>query len=362
VTQAFTLASAKYQAGDIQFHFLDRMLHEIAAIPGVEHSGITSQLPLGGESFIDTLQDFDQPVEDQTRPYTANYRFASADYWRALGVPLRQGRYIEERDYDRNVVVVSEKVAALLWPGKNPLGKHLRMLTLIRSQGGFEPKRLPGGGIDYHAMEVVGVVADTREGTLNSEPPPVVYAPYRFQTVGWGAFVLRTQGDPAAAISQVRAAIARQDPELPIAPAETMEQIVDRSVAVRRFEMNLAAAFGIAALALASLGIYGVISFTVARRTSELGIRIAVGASTARLIASVVCQGMTPVLLGLAAGLGAALLLGRLIASQLYGVSASDPLTITTVTGLLLLVALGACWMPARRAARIDPVRALRFE
>src|ERR1700682_588647 len=119
-----------------------------------------SQLPLRGESFIDTLQD--QPAEAQWRPYTANYRFASADYWRALGVPLRQGRYIEERDYDRNVVVVSDKVVALLWPGENPLGKHLRMLTLVRNPGGFEPQRLPGGGTDFRAMEVVGVVADTR--------------------------------------------------------------------------------------------------------------------------------------------------------------------------------------------------------
>ncbi len=361
ITQAFSLTSTKYRADDAQFHFLDRMLREIAAIPGVEHSGVTSQLPLRGESFIDQLQDFDQPADPQ-RPYTANYRFASAGYWRALGVPLRQGRYIEERDYDRNVVVVSDKVVALLWPGQNPLGKHLRMLTLVRSPGGFEPKRLPGGDIDYHAMEVVGVVADTREGALDREPPAVVYAPYRFQAVGWGAFVLRMQGDPAAAISQVRAAISREDPEMPIAPAETMEDILDRSVAVRRFEMNLAAAFGLAALALASLGIYGVISFTVTRRTSELGIRIALGASTGQLMASVFRQGMTPVLLGLAAGLAAALMLGRLIASQLYGISANDPLTISTVAGLLLLVALGACWMPAHRAARVDPVRALRFD
>ena len=253
-------------------------------------------------------------------------------------------------------------MAALLWPGENPLGKHLRMLTLARTPGGFEPRRLSGGGIDFRAMEVVGVVADTREGALNREPPAVVYAPYRFQAVGWGSFVLRTKGDPAAAISQVRAAIAREDPEMPLTPAETMEEILDRSVAVRRFEMNLAAAFGVAALALASLGIYGVISFTVTRRTSELGIRIALGASTGKLMASVLRQGMTPVLLGLAAGLATALMLGRLIASQLYGISANDPLTISTVAGLLLLVALGACWMPARRAARVDPVRALRFE
>lgn len=141
-----------------------------------------------------------------------------------------------------------------------------------------------------------------------------------------------------------------------------MEEIVDRSVAVRRFELNLAAARGIAALALPSLGIYGVISFTVARRTSELGIRIALGASTGKLMASVLRQGMTPVFLGLVAGLATALMLGQLIASQLYGISANDPVTISAVAGLRLLVALGACWMPARRAARIDPVRVLRFE
>lgn len=362
ITQAFSLTSTKYRADDAQFHFLGRVLREIAAIPGVEHAGVTSQLPLRGESFIDTLQDFEQRPEDQTRPYTANYRFVSADYWQALGVPLRQGRYLEERDYDRNVVVVSEKVVALLWPRENPLGKHLRMLTLIRNPGGFEPKRLAGGGIDFHAMEVVGVVADTREGALNREPPAVVYAPYRFQAVGWGAFVLRTQGDPAVVIPQVREAIAKEDPEMPLNPAETMEEILDRSVAVRRFEMNLAAAFGLASLALASLGIYGVISFAVARRTSELGIRIALGASKGKLMASVLGQGMIPVLLGLAAGLGTALLLGRLIASQLYGISPDDPLTISTVAALLLLVAVGACWMPARRAARVDPVVSLRFE
>jgi putative ABC transport system permease protein len=363
ITQAFSLTSTTYQADDAQFRFLDRMLREIGEIPGIEHAGLTNQLPLRGETFIDGLEDFDQPANHpDRRPYSANYRFVSADYWRALGVPLRQGRYLEERDYDRNVAVVSDKVVALLWPGENPIGKHLRMVTLTRGPEGFAPKRLPGGDIEFHAMEVVGVVADTREGSLNREPPAVVYAPYRFQAVGWGSFVLRTQRDPAAAISRVRAAILREDPEIPLTPAETMEEIIDRSVAVRRFEMNLAVAFGAAALALASLGIYGVISFTVTRRTPELGIRIALGASTGKLMASVVRQGMTPVLLGMAAGLAAALMLGRLIASQLYGISANDPLTISTVAGLLLLVALGACWIPARRAARVDPVRTLRFE
>jgi putative ABC transport system permease protein len=362
ITQAFSLTSTKYRADSAQFHFLDRMLREIGAIPGVEHAGVTNQLPLRGETFIDGLEDFNQPAGANTRPYSANYRFVSAGYWRTLGVPLRQGRYLEERDYDRDVVVVNDKVVALLWPGQNPLGKHLRMVTLTRGPEGFTPRRLPGGDIDFRAAEVVGVVANTREGTLNSEPPAVVFAPYRFQAVGWGAFVLRTQRDPAAAISRVRAAIAREDPDIPLTPAETMEEIIDRSVAVRRFEMNLAVVFGVAALALASLGIYGVISFTVTRRTPELGIRIALGASTGKLIASVLRQGMTPVLLGMSAGLAAALTLGRLIAPQLYGISAKDPLTISIVAGLLLLVALGACWIPARRAARVDPVRTLRFE
>jgi len=176
------------------------------------------------------------------------------------------------------------------------------------------------------------------------------------------SFVLRTQSDPAAVIGAVRAILSSADPEMAISPARTMEQILEESVAARRFQMYLAVAFAMSALALASLGIYGVISFSVTRRTAEMGIRIALGARGGQLVAMIVRQGIVPVILGLAAGISCALFVSRLIASQLYGVAPNDPLTIFAVAIILLIVAFCACWIPARRATRIDPLQALRFE
>jgi putative ABC transport system permease protein len=190
----------------------------------------------------------------------------------------------------------------------------------------------------------------------------MVYEHYwRMKPIGI-SFALRTQADPASVSRAMRTMLSSSDPEMAISEARTMEQILDESVATRRFQMYLAVTFAMSALALASLGIYGVISFGVARRTPEMGIRIALGARASQLLAMVMRQGMVPVVLGLIAGLGCALVVGRLIASQLYGVTPSDPLTIGVVSIVLLAVALCACWIPARRATRIDPLQALRLE
>jgi putative ABC transport system permease protein len=175
-------------------------------------------------------------------------------------------------------------------------------------------------------------------------------------------FVLRTRADPVPVASGIRSVLSSADPEMAISPAKTMEQILEESMAARKFQMYLAVAFAMSAVALASLGIYGVISFAVARRTPEMGIRIALGASGAQLVAMVVRQGMIPVAAGLGAGLLCALFVCRLIASQLYGVAPNDPRSIAAATILLLAVALCACWIPARRATRVDPLTALRFE
>ena len=211
-------------------------------------------------------------------------------------------------------------------------------------------------------LEVVGVVGEVRAGGLEQDPPMTVYEDYwRWRPIAM-SFVLRTQIDPASVIGPMRSMLTSADPEMAISAAKTMEQIVDETVASRRFQMRLAAGFAVSALLLASLGIYGVISFTVARRTSEMGIRIALGARGGQLIAMIVRQGMLPVVCGLAAGLAGALSAGRLIRSQLYGIAPDDPATISGVVILLMAVALCACWIPARRANRIDPLRALRFD
>ena len=176
------------------------------------------------------------------------------------------------------------------------------------------------------------------------------------------SFVLRTEGNPAPVAAAIRTILSSADPEMAISPARTMLQILNESLAARRFQMQLAVVFAVSALLLASLGIYGMISFTVARRTPEIGIRIALGAGGAQLMAMVVMQGMRPVAAGLTAGVCIALLGGRVIASQLYGVSPADSLAISVVVVLLLMVGLCACWIPARRAMHVDPLTALRSE
>jgi putative ABC transport system permease protein len=350
ITQNISLVDAKY--GDILLAnhpdrgregFIAEALRGLASVPGVDSVGVASQIPLGGQGVADPLSDPDRP-EEPDKEMPANYRLVSPDYWNSMGIRLEQGRFFRDSDRDRKVAILSSRAAQLLWPNENPIGKRVRLTA-----GDPEPG------------QVIGIVRDVRTG-LEEEPPPTVYEPYWSFSIATPSFVVRTKADPLAVMGGVRAVLHSIDPDLPIPQAKTMEQIVDESVASRRFETSLAVALAIVALALASLGIYGVISFTVARRTPEMGIRIALGARNGQLMAMVLRQGMTPVLVGLAAGVGSALGFCRFLSSQLYGVTARDPMTIAGVAILLLAVAACACWIPARRASKIDPLSALRFE
>jgi predicted permease len=343
ITQDVTLAGAKYTDKD-RLRFVDEALRRLPEIPGVQAVGMTNWLPIRGETWICTLWDATLPDKRGIAP--ANFRFVSPGYWTAMGIPLKKGRLIAASDRSRAVGVLSERTAQMLWPGQDPIGKHV---------GGCGDSDAP------NSLEVIGVVADVRAG-LEKEAPVTVYQGYWDATSGSRSFAIRTQADPATVISAVRKTLRSIDSEAPLSRTTTMEQVIDDSAAARRFQTELAVAFALAALALASLGVYGVISFTVARRTPEIGIRIALGARGQQLATMVLRQGMTPVLIGLAAGLGCALLAGRFIASQLYGVAPSDPATICAACAVLLIVAAAACWIPARRAMRIDPMAALRFE
>ncbi len=343
ITQDVSFLNVKYAHG-VRRGFVNQLLGQMAAIPGVQHAGAASQLPLLGEEWVSGLRDADNPQDHDPENSIANFRFVTPGYFQAMGIALRQGRFLDERDQDRQTAVISARAAKFLWPGQNPIGKHVR-----------------GAGPSKPAMEVVGVVADVR-GKLEEDPPMMVYEHFwRMQPIAM-SFALRTQAEPRAVARSIREILAAADPEMAISPARTMQQIVDDSVAARRFSMYLAAGFALAALALASLGIFGVISFAVARRTPEMGIRIALGASGGQLVGMVVRQGMVPVIAGLCAGLLGSLFAGRLIASQLYGVAPGDPWALAAVSALLLSVALGACWIPASRAMRVDPLSALRFE
>jgi putative ABC transport system permease protein len=260
-----------------------------------------------------------------------------------MNIPLLRGRAFEESDRGQHVAVLSEKAANLLWPSEaNPVGRIFM-------------------GEDDKPKTLVGVVAEVR-AELQSDPPPMAYYPYWQRVPDGMSLVVRTTGDPRAVVGALRVALRSEDAQLPIQAIRTMEEVVDRSVAPRLFQLALMAVFAASALLVACLGIYGVVSYSVARRRNEMGIRMALGARYSQLLGLIIGQVMTPVFIGLVSGVSLALLLGRAIRGMLFEVQPLDPLTITAVTALLLAVSALACLVPAGRAARADAIEALRFE
>ncbi len=320
------------------------LVAKLQTIPGVTGAGLVSRLPLEGEDWVDAIQR-----TGETRPLAelppTNYRFCTPDYFRAMGIPLVAGTTFTEADRQRNLALISEEAARVVWPGENPVGKRFGR----------------GGDGKEQPFVVAGVVRDVRV-SIEKGPVPTVYVPYWFRTQTGMQAVLRTAGDPRAIASSVRAAVRSLDPGVVIGQVRTMQNVVSDSVSQRRFQMGLITGFALSAMLLASLGIYGVVSWSVARRRNEIGIRMALGARTADVHRMVLAHALGPVLAGMVAGVAGALALGRVLASVLFGVSTHDPLTILAVVAVLGAVAALACYIPARRAARSDPLDALRYE
>jgi predicted permease len=349
LTADLSLPGSRYQTDTQRALFHQRALEKLETLPGVRSAGLISSLPLKPQVWGDTISK-----EGDTRPRAerppAHFRFISERYFETMGVALRQGRFPTTSDRSHMVALVSESAAREVWPGENPLGKRI--------QNDPRPEW----------VEVIGVVADVRAESLEKQPALMVYVPYwdgaYWQGSVWGnaTYVIRTSQDPSTMANALRSAIHQLDAELPLANVLTMREILSESIGSRRFQTLLAGTFAGAALLLACLGIYGVISYSVARRTSEIGIRIALGAQASEVSMLVLRQGMQPVLGGLVAGVAAALAAGQLITGFLFGTEPRDPAAISTVVVMLLLVAGLACWAPARRASRIDPMAALRDE
>jgi putative ABC transport system permease protein len=322
--------------------FFDRLLAKIAAVPGIQASGAITQLPTRGQTWNDPIYLEGASRRPEER-HAVDNRYASPGYFRAMNIPFRYGRAFEEHDRGQGVAVLSQKAAQLLWPGdSNPVGRRFM-------------------GEDDKPKTLVGVVAEVR-AVLDQDPPPTAYYPYWQRAPEGASFVVRTIAAPSAIVGAIRAALRTEDPQVPIRDIRTMDAVVDLSVAGRRFQSVLMAVFAVSALLVASLGIYGIVSYSVARRRSEIGIRMALGAQRSQLIALVIRQGMMPVLFGLAAGVTVALFLGRAIRSLLFGVQPTDPLTIAGVAVALLGVGALACLIPARRAAGTDAIAALRTD
>ena len=348
LTADITLPRARYGLPQQRARFCDQALQQLRTLPGVQSVGVTNQLPLAGGV---TAQGFkiEGRAESESEPSgSANFRGVSPDYFKTLRMGLLRGRGVEERDGAAapGVVVINEAMARAFWPNEDPVGKRM---SIWRSG---EPEW----------REVAGVVGDIRHRGLHLPPEPEMYVPYAQQP--WQSFrlVVRTTGDPMRISSALRQAVWNVDREQPVTRVQTLEKIVATSHSETTFYSTLLASFAALALALASVGIYGLLSYAVERRTREIGVRIALGAQAKDVLVLIVSQGLKLAALGLAIGLVAAWGLTRFIETLLYGVRPTDPLVFIGVSLLLLLVAGFASWLPARRATRLDPMTVLRHD
>jgi predicted permease len=336
-----SLPGAKYPKPEQCAEFFQRVLDQARALPGVQTASISSYLPLQGESWVDVVKTENDPRPEAQLP-TTNLRFVSPGFFKTLHIALRAGRDFEPGDRSRMVAVVSATLAQKLWPGLDAIGRKLD-----------DNGRL---------HEVVGVAAAVRSTSLDKDPVNMLYIPYWQRPRLSSSILLRTGMDPAGIASAMRAAIWSVDPEVPVPEERTLEQVMSESVARRRFQMLLVLLFAAAALALAAFGTYGVVSYAVTRRRAELGIRMALGAQRGEVLRMVLLQGMAPVLAGLCAGAVAALGIGQYVASLLFQVSPRDPVAFGIAAAMLLVVSAAACLIPARRATRVNPIDALRFD
>jgi len=335
--------------------FFERVLERVRALPGVQAAGLTSALPLtwdgGTNSFI-----LEGVVRSPDVTWDANDRVVSPGYFEAMRIPLRRGRLFRESDGPDAppVAIVNETMARKFWPGyplgQDPLGKRFRF----------------DNGLDMTPwLTIVGIVGDVRQMRLNEPPRQEMYFPYWQAKDNWMVprdLAIRASGDPLSLASAVRQAVWSVDKDQPVANVMTLDGLLDEEIAQRRVQAALLAGFAALALILASVGIYGVLSYMVTQRTREIGVRVALGASAADVFRTVAGQGMTLAGLGIAAGLAGALALSRLLRSLLFGVSAGDPVAYAGAVALFGVVALLACYFPARRAARVDPMVTLRYE
>ena len=352
MTMRTVLPLTKYDGAGKRNAFYQNVLQRVESIPGVVSAGYSTSVPLawkGGTSgfFPEGLKE---PLAGLA--YDANHRQVSENYLQTMSIPLRRGRYFgaQDNEHAMPVVIINETMARTYWPNVDALGRRFKL--------GDPADNTPW-------MTIVGVVGDVRQMGIDVPVKAEMYMPYRQADLRFYVprdLVFRTAGDPASLVGSVRQAIRAVDPDQPISDVATMEEVLGREISQRRLGMILLTAFAVLALLLASLGIYGVLAYFVAQHRNEIGVRLALGATPAKILLFVLQKGMRLTLLGVGIGLAASFALTRLMTSLLFGVNPVDPLTFAAVPVLLAVVAFLACWIPARRAARVDPVVALRYE
>ena len=345
LTFEVNLSGQRYSTAESQDQFFDALYGRLAALPGVTAVGGSGSLPLRGGSMASLAID-GRPQPEGKLP-EIGYQPVSDDLFRALGMTLKRGRTFNARDNDKapGVVILSEGLARTFWPNADPIGARIRL--------GPDPS-IPW-------MTVVGVVGDVRLGVAG-EPRPTAYVSARQDHWGGAAVVVRTTGDPMALLPAVRREMKAIDATLPVGSPASMKDVKSSRLADRRLPMQLMLAFAMLALTLAAVGVYGVMAYSVAARTREIGVRVALGAQPRNVFGMVLRQGLGAAVVGVALGLIGAAALGRVLTKLLYGVAPTDALTFAGVAVMLLAVTLAACLVPARRALQVDPLDALRSE
>jgi putative ABC transport system permease protein len=349
LTLRVTLWGSKYRQGGQAVSFYDRLQERLAALPGVVSASATSDIMLRRLATSAGFTIENRPRDPGELALELPFDRAQPNYFQTMGVQLLRGRAFTAQDTRENprVAIVNETFVKRYFPNDDPVGKRFTF---------------GGGGPNARWITIVGVVRDTKRQGVDQPVRIESWMPLAQMPSGSMDVVLRTTGDPLALSNAVREAVWSLDRDLPIPSIQSIEQILSERVAQRRLNMLLLGLFALVALVLAAVGIYGVMSYAVTQRTHEIGVRVALGAQTRDVLRLVVGQGMTLALAGVVIGLIATFILTRLMTSLLFGVSATDPITFASIAVLMLGVALAACFIPARRAAKVDPMIALRCE
>jgi putative ABC transport system permease protein len=353
ITMQLALPDARYHQESQVADFYRQLLERLEGLPGVQSAGISMSLPPNLLAMTNPFRTSTEPIVPGKEFHAAEEMTVSPGYFRTLGVPLIAGRFFVDADRTRSdqILIINQTLAKQYFPNQDPVGQHL--------QTGDADERSPW-------ETIVGVVGDVKYQGLDAKPEPTIYVPY-FEK-GWTSWsremflVIRSASNEVALMPAVREAVWSMDKQLPIASVRTMDALLADSIGQPRFRTVLLALFAALSLILAAAGIYGVISYSVQQRTAEFGIRMVLGASLRDVLRLVLARGTKLALLGVAIGAPAAFMLARFMSSLLFGIAPSDPLTFAAVSGLMLLVAISACYIPARRAMRVDPIAALRDE
>ncbi len=343
--------------------FYDDLIERVRSLPGTEAAGAINGLPLMGDVWGKNAALLDRPLPPDLQGLSPiQYRVVAGDYFRALGIRIISGRAFNDRDGQDapKVAIISQAMARRDWPGQDPLGKQIS----VNPPPSMLPRESVSPDYDPAKFTIVGVAADVRYGSLSTEAVPLVYVPYSQGSEGEMSMylVVRSPNDPGMLASTIRGQVAAMDRDLPIAAIQTMDARLSAAVARPRLQANVLTAFAVIAILLAAIGIYGVMSCGVSQRAKEIGIRVALGAARSDVVGLVLRQGLSMTVMGVAIGLVAALPLAQLLRSLLFDVSPADPTVFVAIVLLLFGTALIAAWIPARRAARLDPASTLRAD